>query len=188
MNSPAIPANYSQSLLNLSPPDVSELSSHFSSVTTEPDVTGVSLTELRSANVPPPRFSLFKKKRKGDDSEAADDEAEDDPEATFSGVQDDIRTTPYHGSEKQVDRSAIVTPRSNFRPPDAVSNVPPPELALQPHQLSEEERLRRQLFDMQRINASFREYSAALSAVRDRQQVIWELLRCGLNLNSLSRA
>ncbi|KAF8326672.1 DASH complex subunit Duo1-domain-containing protein [Cantharellus anzutake] len=155
----------------MSPPDVSELSSHFASATMGPDMSDMSLADLqpqrRPNNVPPPRFSLFKQEKQGDDSGAADDEAEDDIETTLTpGRENIVAVSTSDDRHEHKDPTTFETPVSKAQPTDPLSQEP----ALHPQQLTEEERLRRQLFDMQRINASFNEYFAALSAVRDRQQ------------------
>ena len=75
----------------------------------------------------------------------------------------DIETTPTPTSKhkgKEQDRGI------ETEGPVRVSTLGPA-----PPPLTEEERLRRQLFDLQKINVAFGAYHDALIAVRDRQQV-----------------
>lgn len=204
MDSPALPTNFSRSLLNLTPPDISELSSlHTRDV--DADLTDLSLSDLQPPKhdvpIPRPRFSLFARPpvagdyNEADESsiaDAADDEEEDEEEdepassssshrqPTSKSDQPSILKTNKHTEQpKQDDESnppaPETTPRSKSRqlePADeAEADEIPATVTRGPPPLTEEERLRRQLFGMQKINASFREYFNALSAVRDRQQV-----------------
>lgn len=144
----------------------------------------------------PARFTLLAQRDAADESQEADEsfgsedlaDEEHAQSATPNTSPRPLRKEPLADESPELNQSFDAAPHDqNLGTPQrsAVTPPPPEELSssqldvpddepqtpYMPASMSEEDRLRQQLFDMQRLNEAFSSYHLAVGAVRDKQKV-----------------
>ena len=162
---------------NAMPPSVSDISSAGA------DMTLSDLDAPAKARVHPPhrssRFTLLAQRAEQNNSNEADesyiDEGQNDDDAEL------LDPRPDHGTDLRGEHAVdlpenevvedLATPKVVDRSVEPASQTPQQSPANPLHYISEEDKLRQQLIDMQRLNEAFSSYHTAIQAVREKQKV-----------------
>lgn len=159
-----------------------------SSLDLSPTAPDMSLSDLEGPSrrrAPPPtrssRFTLLTQRAEHDDSNEADEsyldeEQLDEGQAEPSDEQlNEVETVSDAGLEDVPVDDVVEYVEATPKPVD--KSVPPTSQSLRQdpieslHPFTEDDRLRQQLFDMQRLNEAFSSYHIAVRAVREKQKV-----------------
>jgi hypothetical protein len=131
---------------------------------------------------PPPcssRFTLLAQRAEQDISTEADesyvDEGQNDRDAQSINARPDRDTSIYEEHANDPPEDEVVegaTPRLVNKSVEPASQSIPQSLVDPLNHVSEEDRLRQQLIDMQRLNEAFSSYHIAVQAVGEKQKVL----------------
>lgn len=124
------------------------------------------------------RFTLLAQRAEQDNSTEADesyiDEGQNERDAQLIDDMSDRGASPYkeHASDPSADEIVGgATPRMVNTSVEPASQSVQQNPADPSHHISEEDKLRQQLIDMQRLNEAFSSYQIAVQAVREKQKV-----------------